>query len=60
MDDVIKIQHLKSGIKIDTGLKHNMTTARTNKLAHGYFHYKIFFMAVEVDVKTEQLKQINF
>ena len=37
MDNATKIQHLKSGIKLDAGLEHAMTTARTNKLAQGDF-----------------------
>ena len=59
MDDATKIQHLKSGIKMDAGLEHAMTTARTNKLAAGDFQGYVSFMAAEVDVKSQRLKQLN-
>ena len=38
MDNSTKIQHLKSGIKLDAGLEHAMKTARTNKLVAGGFN----------------------
>ena len=59
MDDATKIQHLKSGIKLDAGLEHAMTTARTNKLATGDFQGYVSFMAAEVDVKSQRQKQLN-
>jgi len=59
MDNATKIQHLKSGIKLDAGLEHAMTTARTNKLAQGDFQGYVSFMAAEIDVKTQRLKQLN-
>ena len=59
MDDATKIQHLKSGIKLDAGLEHAMTTARTNKLATVDFQGYVSFMAAEVDVKSQCLKQLN-
>ena len=37
MDNATKIQHLKVGIKLDVGLKHVLTTARTHKLSHKDF-----------------------
>ena len=54
-----KIQHLKSGIKLDAGLEHVMTTARANRLAAGDFQGYVSFMAAEVDVKSQRLKQLN-
>ena len=45
MDDATMIQHLKSGIKLDAGLEHAMTTARTNKLTQGDFQGYVSFMA---------------
>ena len=59
MDDSTKIQHLKSGIKLDAGLEHAMTTARTNKLAAGDFQGYVSFMSAEVDIKSQRLKQLN-
>ena len=59
MDNATKIQHLKAGIKLDAGLEHAMTTARTNKLAQGDFPVYVSFMACEVDVKVQRLKQLS-
>ena len=59
MDDSTKIQHLKSGIKLDAGLEHAMTTARTNKLAAGDFQGYVSFMSAEVDIKSQRLKQLS-
>ena len=59
MDNATKIQHLKSGIKLDAGLEHAMTTARTNKLAQGDFQGYVSFMAAEIDIKTQRLKQLS-
>ena len=59
MDDATKIQHLKSGIKLDAGLEHAMTTARTNKLAQGDFQGYVSFMSAEIDMKTQRLKQLG-
>ena len=59
MDDATKIQHLKSGIKLDAGLEHAMTTARTNKLAQGDFQGYVSFISAEVDMKTQRLKQLG-
>lgn len=53
MDDATKIQHLKSGIKLDAGLEHAMTTACTNRLARGDFQGYVSFMEAEIDVKTQ-------
>ena len=59
MDNATKIQHLKSGIKLDAGLEHAMTTARTNRLAAGDFQGYVSFMAAEVAVKSQRLKQLS-
>ena len=59
MDNATKIQHLKSGIKLDAGLEHAMTTARTNKLAQGDFQGYVSFMSAEIDMKTQRLKQLG-
>ena len=56
MNNATKIQHLKSGIKLDAGLEHSMTTAHTNKLVQGEFKGYVSFIAAEIDVKIQQLK----
>ena len=59
MDNVTKIQHLKSGIKLDAGLEHALTTARTNKLAQGDFGEFVSFLAAEFGNRNVRLKQLN-
>ena len=59
MDNATKIQHLKAGIKLDAGLEHALTTARTNKLAQGDFGGFVSFLAAEVGNRNVRLKQLN-
>lgn len=59
MDNATKIQHLKSGIKLDAGLEHALTTARTNKLAQGDFGGFVSFLSAEVGNRAVRLKQLN-
>ena len=59
MDNETKIQHLKSGIKLDVGLEYTMTTAHANKLAQGYFQIYVSFRAAEIDVKTNVSNNSN-
>ena len=59
MENATKIQHLKSGINLDTGLEYTITTARKNKLAQGKFQSYVLLMAAEIDVKTQRLKQLS-
>lgn len=59
MDDATKIQHLKNGIKADAGLEHALTTARTNRLAHGDFNAYVTFMSAEVDHRNKRRAQLG-
>ena len=59
MDDATKIQHLKNGIKADTGLEHAFTTARTNRMAQGDFNSFVTFLAAEVDSKNKRRHQLK-
>ena len=56
IDNSTIIQHLKAEIKLDVGLKHALTTARTNKLAQGNFGGFLSFLSVEVGNTNVHLK----
>ena len=51
MDNSTKIQHLKGGIRLEAGLEHAITSARTMGLLRGSFQAFVSFLSAEVDQK---------
>ena len=65
MDNATKIQHLKEGIKLDTGLEHFLITTRINKLVQVDFGLCVSFYSAEVNSsfflsKTVQLLALSY
>ena len=59
MDNCTKIQHLKSGIKLEAGLEHALTASRTSGLLRGTFAEFASFLQAEVDGKQDRKREIK-
>ena len=59
MDDSTKIQHFKAGIKLEAGLEHALTSARTSGLNHGTFTQFVSFLQSEVDSKNNRKRELR-
>ena len=59
MDNSTKIQHLKSGIKLEAGLEHALTTSRTSGLLRGSFAEFASFLQAEVDGKQDRKRELK-
>ena len=59
MDDSTKIQHFKAGIKLEAGLEHALTSARTAGLNHGTFTEFVSFLQSEVDAKNNRKRELR-
>ena len=59
MDNSTKIQHLKSGIKLEAGLEHALTTSRTSGLLRGTFVEFASFLQAEVDGKQDRKRELK-
>ena len=57
MDDAPKLQHLKSGIKIEASLEHALTTSQTSGLLWGTCTEFIAFLQAEInEMQSRRLK----
>ena len=59
MDDSTKIQHIKQSIKLEAGLEHSLTSARTAGLFKGTFTNFVSFLQGEVDAKNNRKKELR-
>ena len=59
MDNSTKIQHLKSGIRLEAGLEHALTTSRTSGLLRGTFAEFASFLQAEVDSKQDRKRELK-
>ena len=59
MDDSTKIQHIKQTIKLEAGLEHSLTSARTAGLFKGTFTNFVSFLQGEVDAKNNRKKELR-
>ena len=59
MDDATKIQHLKSGIKIEASLEHALTTSRTSGLLRGTFTEFVSFLQAEVNEMQSRKRELR-
>ena len=59
MDNSTKIQHLKGGIRLEAGLEHAMTSARTMGLLRGTFQSFVSFLSAEVDHKQARKRELQ-
>lgn len=59
MDNSTKIQHLKSGIRLEAGLEHALTTSRTSGLLRSTFAEFASFLQAEVDGKQDRKRELK-
>ena len=59
MDNSTKIQHLKGGIRLEAGLEHAITSARTMGLLRGTFQAFVSFLSAEVDQKEARKRELQ-
>ena len=59
MDDSTKIQHFKSGIKLEAGLEYALTSARTAGMIQGTFTAFVSFLQGEVDAKNNRKRELK-
>lgn len=58
MDDATKIQHFKTGIKVDAGLENALCNSRANPI-YRQFDQLVTFLSTEVANKRTRLEQLN-
>ena len=59
MDESTKIQHLKSGIRLEAGLETAITTARTAGILRGSFQEFVSFLSAEVNQREARKKELK-
>ena len=59
MDNSTKIQHIKGGIRLEAGLEHAITSARTMGLLRGTFQSFVSFLSAEVDQKEARKRELQ-
>ena len=59
MDDSTKIQHFRTGIKLDAGLEQQLSAARTNNKHRSTFADYVSYLQAEVDIKNQRRKELK-
>ena len=59
MDDSTKIQHFRTGIKLDAGLEQQLSSARTNNKHRSTFADYVSYLQAEVDIKNQRKKELK-
>ena len=59
MDESTKIQHFKTGIKLEAGLEAQLSAARTNGKQRGLFSDYVSYLQAEVDAKNLRKKELK-
>ena len=59
MDESTKIQHFRTGIKLDAGLEQQLSSARTNNKHRSTFADYVSYLQAEVDVKNQRRKELK-
>jgi hypothetical protein len=58
LDDETKVQHFKTGIKVEAQLEHAISAARANPMYHGFDQF-VSYMSAEVDHKALRKSQMR-